>query len=152
MCEGEAFQRTIFLYFPTKTLYSKPGGNQMNGKAKSTPAKAKPSTITKSAKEKTTSAKPAASPKAQASIPATEFKLHAPDAKEVFLAGDFNDWNPSEYRLRRYKNGIYKKKLQLKPGQYQYLFRVDGEWRTDPEHNDRTSNPFGSENSVITIS
>ena len=123
----------------------------MNGKEKSTTAKAKTSKRTKSAK-KTTSPKPAAPTKVQASIPTTEFKLHAPQAKEVFLAGEFNDWNPTEYRLQRDKDGIYKKKLQLKPGRYQYLFRVDGEWRTDPEHPERTTNPFGSENSVITVS
>jgi 1,4-alpha-glucan branching enzyme len=124
---------------------------QMTDKAKFTPVKAKTIATAKSVK-KTPAAKPASAPKAQPSLPTTEFKLHAPDAKEVFLAGDFNDWNPAEYRLRRYKDGIYKKKLQLKPGRYQYLFRVDGEWRTDPEHPERISNPFGSENSVITIS
>ena len=123
----------------------------MNGKEKSTPAKAVKSKAAMDVK-KNPAAKPAASTKAEASIPETEFKLHAPQAKEVFLAGDFNDWNPTEYRLRRYKDGIYKKKLQLKPGRYQYLFRVDGEWWTDPEHHERVSNPYGSENSVITIS
>jgi 1,4-alpha-glucan branching enzyme len=136
---------------PGKTLYSKPGGKQMTDKEKFTAAQAKTRKTVTSAKE-TPSAKPVVKTKAQASIPTTEFKLVAPDAKEVFLAGDFNDWNPTEYRLRRYKDGIYKKKLQLKPGRYQYLFRVDGEWWTDPEHPERTSNPFGSENSVITVS
>jgi len=124
----------------------------MTEKAKVTAAKGKTFKTAAASAKKTTAAKPAAATKAQASIPATEFKLAAPDAKEVFLAGDFNDWNPTEYRLRRYKDGIYKKKLQLKPGRYQYLFRVDGEWWTDPEHPERTSNPFGSENSVITVS
>ena len=124
----------------------------MTEKAKFTAAKAKTPKTAATNTKKTTAAKPAAATKAQASVPAIEFKLAAPDAKEVFLAGDFNDWNPTEYRLRRYKDGIYKKKLQLKPGRYQYLFRVDGEWRPDPEHSERIANPFGSENSVITVS
>jgi 1,4-alpha-glucan branching enzyme len=123
----------------------------MTDKAKFTTAEVKMPKTALSAK-KTPTIKPAAATKAKASTPAIEFTLSAPEAKEVFLVGDFNDWNPTEYRLRRYKDGIYKKKLQLKPGRYQYLFRVDGEWRPDPDHSERISNPFGSENSVITVS
>jgi 1,4-alpha-glucan branching enzyme len=117
----------------------------MIAKAKTTPLPAKSSKITTS--PRTTAVK-----KAQTDIPTIEFKLVAPDAKDVYLVGEFNDWNTSQYRLRRYKNGTFKKKLQLKPGRYQYLFLVDGEWRTDPKHREKTLNPFGSENSVITVS
>ena len=90
--------------------------------------------------------------KTKTPLPSIEFKLVAPGAKAVYLVGEFNDWNASQYRLRRYKDGVYKKKLQMKPGRYQYLFLVDGEWLTDPEHLEKTPNPFGSENSVITVS
>ena len=123
----------------------------MIAKAKATPPVAKKSKPAKSSK-KSTGSRTSAAKKTKTAIPSVEFKLVAPDAKEVYLVGEFNDWNASQYRLRRYKHGTYKKKLQLKPGRYQYLFLVDGEWLTDPEHLEKTPNPFGSENSVITVS
>ena len=83
--------------------------------------------------------------------PSTEFTLYAPEASEVHLVGDFNDWNGADYKLRRFKDGTWKKKVKLKPGRYEYRFVVDGDWWTDPENPDRQRNTFGSENSVATI-
>lgn len=119
-------------------------------------AKTKTSALKKKEPTKSTKKAPAAkrapTKKTKPALPSTEFKVVAPHAKDVFLAGDFNNWNTSEYRMRRYKAGEYKKKLQLKAGSYQYLFLVDGHWWTDPDNGDRIPNPFGSENSVITVS
>lgn len=123
----------------------------MIAKTKTTTRSVKKSSPAKSSK-KTTGPRTAAVKKAKTPLPSIEFKLVAPDAKAVYLVGEFNDWNASQYRLRRYKDGVYKKKLQMKPGRYQYLFLVDGEWLTDPDHLEKTPNPFGSENSVITVS
>lgn len=85
-------------------------------------------------------------------IQSTEFSLTAPDANEVFVAGDFNDWNPSEHAMRKFKDGKHIKKLKLKPGRYEYQFVVDGQWWTDPANPNKQTNSFGSENSVIEIS
>ena len=123
----------------------------MIAKTKTTTRSIKKSSPAKSSK-KTTDPRTAAVKKTKTHTPSIEFKLVAPGAKAVYLVGEFNDWNASQYRLRRYKDGVYKKKLQMKPGRYQYLFLVDGEWLTDPEHLEKTPNPFGSENSVITVS
>lgn len=84
-------------------------------------------------------------------LASTEFILHAPDAGEVFLAGDFNDWNPKQYSMRKFKTGNCTKKLKLKPGRYEYKFVVDGSWWTDPANPERSSTEFGSENSVIRV-
>lgn len=86
-------------------------------------------------------------------IPSTEFTLYAPDVKEVFLAGDFNDWQPDskEYRLRKFKGDIWRKKLKLKPGRYEYQFVVDGQWWCDPANDNRVANPYCTENCVIEI-
>ena len=83
--------------------------------------------------------------------PSFEFKLFAPDAQEVFLVGEFNDWDPNGYRMRRFKDGTCKKSVPLKPGRYEYRFLVDGQWWTDPNNGEKTTNPYGSENSVINI-
>lgn len=92
-----------------------------------------------------------AAKKTRATIPSIEFTLMAPEAKEVFLVGDFNGWQVEGFKMRKSKDGLCQKKVQLKPGRYEYLFLVDGNWWTDPQHDARCCNPFGLENSVIHI-
>jgi 1,4-alpha-glucan branching enzyme len=85
-------------------------------------------------------------------IASTEFILHAPpDAQQVFLAGDFNGWDPTKDSMRKFKDGTCTKKLKLKPGRYEYQFVVDGNWWTDPANPHRSTTEFGSQNSVIFI-
>lgn len=98
---------------------------------------------------KKNAAKPAAAKSTK--TPSTEFSLHAPEAQEVYVVGDFNDWNQTAAKMRRFKDGTCKKSIQLKPGRYEYLFLVDGQWWTDPQNGDRACNSYGSENSVITV-
>lgn len=106
----------------------------------------------------TTKSKPATKAKTAApaktkrtSPPSTIFSLYAPDAREVFLVGDFNDWQPNDLKARKFKDGKWSKSVPLKAGTYQYLFLVDGEWWTDPANPNRVHNPFGTENSVVDI-
>jgi 1,4-alpha-glucan branching enzyme len=89
--------------------------------------------------------------KKKAAAPSIEFTIHAPDAQEVHLVGEFNDWNGADYKMRRFKDGTWKKKVKLQPGRYEYRFVVDGDWWTDPENPERHQNAFGSENSVATV-
>lgn len=86
-------------------------------------------------------------------IPSTEFSLYAPNASEVFLAGDFNGWesDSKDYKLRKFKGNIWKKKVTLKPGRYEYQFVVDGQWWCDPENDNRVTNPYCTENSVVEV-
>jgi 1,4-alpha-glucan branching enzyme len=108
---------------------------------------------TSKAKKKTVKKTVSASKTKKKTGPSTEFSLHAPDVKEVYLAGDFNDWQPDarDFRLRKYKGDVWKKKVQLKPGRYEYQFVVDGQWWCDPENNDRVTNPYCTENSVLEV-
>lgn len=100
----------------------------------------------------TKSKKSAPKPTAKKSaIPSTTFTIFAPEAKEVYLVGDFNDWQPNDLKARRFKDGSWRKSLALKAGVYQYLFLVDGVWLLDPANPSRIANPFGSENSVLTV-
>jgi len=86
-------------------------------------------------------------------IPSTEFSLYAPDVNQVYLAGDFNNWQPDaqEYRLRKFKGDIWKKMVQLKPGRYEYQFVVDGQWWCDPRNESRVTNQYCTQNSVIEV-
>ena len=89
--------------------------------------------------------------KSRKKLISTEFVIMVPEAQKVFLAGDFNNWNPREFSMRKFKNGSCKKKVKLKPGRYEYQFIVDGNWWTDPENLERSASPFGTENSVINV-
>jgi len=92
-----------------------------------------------------------AAKKSRPSAAAIEFTVMAPEAREVFLVGDFNGWQTEGFQMRKFKDGVCRKKVQLKPGRYEYLFLVDGDWRTDPRNVARCTNPFGRENSIIEI-
>ncbi len=101
---------------------------------------------------KTTTNKSAATVKApRKTIQTTEFSLVAPDASEVFLTGNFNEWNPAEHAMRKFQGGKFVKKLKLNPGKYEYQFIVDGQWWTDPANPNRETNSFGSENSIVEV-
>jgi 1,4-alpha-glucan branching enzyme len=61
-----------------------------------------------------------------------EISCHAPDARNVFLAGTFNAWIPSACPMKRAAEGMWRLTLQLAPGIYEYKFFVDGEWVFKP--------------------
>jgi hypothetical protein len=62
----------------------------------------------------------------------TSFKLTGhTDARNVFVAGSFNNWDPNAMRMQRNTNG-WILPYTLAPGNYTYKFVVDGNWMTDP--------------------
>lgn len=80
------------------------------------------------------------------------FSLEAAEAKEVFLTGDFNNWSPGKLAMRRDENGMWNKRVMLSPGNHEYKFLVDGQWKEDPRNNRRCPNCFGSYNSIVSLS
>ena len=76
---------------------------------------------------------------------------HQPQAGQVFLAGDFNEWDPQDKRMRKYKDGTFRARLQLEPGRYEYKFVVDGNWMVDPDAEGQVRNGAGTVNSLISI-
>lgn len=79
------------------------------------------------------------------------FTFESPEARNVFVVGDFNGWDSDRTQLRRGKNNIWQRDIKLKSGRYEYKFFVDGNWIIDPKNNNRMGNSFGSENSVLEI-
>jgi hypothetical protein len=78
--------------------------------------------------------------------------LRAPDARDVAVAADFNGWNPSAARMRRGEGGLWTIEIPLAPGRrYQYMFVVDGQWRTDPDAPMRIDDGFGGVNAVLDL-
>ena len=76
------------------------------------------------------------------------FEFLTPEAHEVYLAGDFNNWDTSANPMKKDKKGIWKATLTLKPGSYEYRFLVDGNWENDPSCCNCVPNEFGSQNCV----
>lgn len=62
----------------------------------------------------------------------TIFTYYAPDAKEVFLCGDFNNWKLGADRMKKDEKGVWSIQKSLPPGEYKYKFVVDGAWYKDP--------------------
>jgi enterochelin esterase-like enzyme len=60
------------------------------------------------------------------------FHLHAPDATQVFLAGEMTEWDAGKQPMRRGADGRWSLTLDLAPGQWVYKFVVDGHWVADP--------------------
>lgn len=80
------------------------------------------------------------------------FSLPAPEAKEVYLAGDFNGWKLDNSSRMENRNGTWSKKVNLVKGAYRYRFVVDGIWIEDGNNPVKEANPFGSVDSLIEVS
>jgi len=80
------------------------------------------------------------------------FRMAAPDARNVFLAGEFNNWrlepltNPGKER-----DGVWVRRVSLHPGNYQYKYFIDGQWVVDPDNPLRIVNELGSVNSLLKV-
>jgi 1,4-alpha-glucan branching enzyme len=79
------------------------------------------------------------------------FSYTAPEAQSVLLAGDFTGWEQAPVTLKKDKSGVWKKTLSLPAGKYAYRLLVDGQWRNDPQCQNREPNQFGGENCVCVV-
>jgi hypothetical protein len=73
-----------------------------------------------------------------------------PDARKVFLAGSFNDWNKRSLKMSKTATG-WVMPMFLKEGTYAYKFVVDGEWITDPDNPVVRPDGAGNFNSFMAI-
>lgn len=76
------------------------------------------------------------------------FVHKAPNAVDVHLAGDFNDWDTKADPMEKDENGIWRTTISLKSGRYEYRFFVDGTWHNDAACSSCVPNIFGSWNCV----
>lgn len=72
-------------------------------------------------------------------------------AREVTIAGSFNNWDVSSARMVRMMRGRWLRVLFLPPGRYEYLFVVDGRCVADPRATESVPNVFGCVNSVVSV-
>lgn len=71
-------------------------------------------------------------------------------ARKVVLAGSFNDWNESEWRMEKVE-GKWILPVYLREGTYTYKFIVDKEWMLDPANPNTREDGYGNTNSVFSI-
>ena len=80
------------------------------------------------------------------------FTVHADKGKAVYIAGEFNKWNPTAKKMAyKAKSGLYTATVKLAAGTYQYKFVIDGTWCADPENANAVANDQGTFNSVIEV-
>ena len=80
------------------------------------------------------------------------FVLYAPGARQVAVAGTFNQWDLNAAPLARAgSSGVWTTTLALPVGQHQYAFVVDGErWVADPAA-PAIDDGFGRRNSMVAV-
>ncbi|MGO8928494.1 MAG: glycogen-binding domain-containing protein [Limisphaerales bacterium] len=78
-------------------------------------------------------------------------EVFCPGAREVFVAGSFNGWDPASTPLRPQWDGRWTVELILRRGKYEYRFLVDGQWTDDPLSPAYVSNPFGGLNCILAV-
>ncbi|MCI0651918.1 MAG: glycogen-binding domain-containing protein [Planctomycetes bacterium] len=86
------------------------------------------------------------------------FATRAQGARNVFLAGSFNGWDPTATPMESGEGGMWSITLALEPGRYEYKYVVDGEWRCEeacegshPGCPHCTPNEFGGKNCVLDV-
>ncbi len=72
------------------------------------------------------------------------------EMNEVKVKGEFNSWNQNSGLLTKNKDS-WTLNLYLSPGQYQYVYVIDGIETLDPENPEKISNGMGGFNSLIII-
>jgi len=80
------------------------------------------------------------------------FRVSLPDAKKVYLMGNFNNWGEKKEELKKTGNGLFTLTIKLKPGVYQYVYQIDDN-RIIPDPNAKlyTQDGFGQKNAILIV-
>ncbi len=78
------------------------------------------------------------------------FSVEAPNAAQVQVAGDFNDWRPASGEMEP-AGRVWKRMLKLAPGRYRYRYVIDGQWCRDPLNAAVEPSPFGGDDSLLVL-
>jgi len=78
------------------------------------------------------------------------FLPYSKGSKEVFVAGSFNNWNPSGIKMQQIASG-WAVNLFLREGTHAYKFIVNNVWLPDPGNKVTRPDGAGHENSFLSI-
>lgn len=79
------------------------------------------------------------------------FKLEESSNNDIYITGDFNNWNPFLYRMHEISAGNYQLNLNLPPGRYGYYYIIDGKRVTDPENRNIGYSNLGEKVSLLVV-
>lgn len=80
-----------------------------------------------------------------------KFFYEAPNAGQVSVAGEFNDWNTSAHIMKMNNDGVWEIVIPLDSGAYMYKFVVDGNWVADPDNPKQQDDGYGGVNSLVEV-
>ena len=80
------------------------------------------------------------------------FVCVAPEAKQVHLSGDFNDWDPTAHPMKRQPDGNWLIQVALNHGHHHYRFLVDGKPVLDPRAQGVARDHQGAKVSLLAVS
>jgi 1,4-alpha-glucan branching enzyme len=80
------------------------------------------------------------------------FICFAPEAKNVTLMGDFNDWDPASFPMKRQHDGAWHTQIQLNHGHHHYQFLIDGKPTLDPKAQGVARNEKNEKVSLMSVS
>ncbi len=66
------------------------------------------------------------------SHPPVRFEYNNRTATAVYIAGTFNEWQPTAKAMHNSGDGHWLKDTVLNPGTYEYCLVADGHWIPDP--------------------
>jgi 1,4-alpha-glucan branching enzyme len=80
------------------------------------------------------------------------FYCNAPEAKQVSIAGDFNDWDAQSHPMHQQPDGTWFVQVHLAHGHHHYWFVVDGKPMLDPRAQGTARNEVNEKVSLIAVS
>ena len=72
------------------------------------------------------------------------------DGEEVQIKGEMNAWNPGDSHFTR-EGDVWEWQIELNPGNYQYLYMIDGKETLDPTNKTTVDNGSGGTNSLLEL-
>ncbi len=79
------------------------------------------------------------------------FELNAPDAHNVYLAGEMTQWDKSKLPMRKEGDGMWRVTVDLGTGEWLYKYIVDGKWMADPASPNHDADGQGGQHSFLFV-
>ena len=80
-----------------------------------------------------------------------EVSFYSPEAMNVCVAGEFNGWDTRSLPMKKDEDGVWRLKIKLLPGRYEYKFFADNTWIENLPGAEAIPNPFGTQNFLISV-
>lgn len=72
--------------------------------------------------------------------------------RHIAIAGNFNNWSTTSHTMRPNPAlGVFELCVRLPAGTHRYRLVIDGQWSADPHNDVCEPNPFGEQDSIVTV-